>query len=116
MNGTIIIDKGYNYDKKQGWATNARVPEIEAQITAETGAAPAKPTSRKGNAKYVQAYDAYHEKYMAAMSKGVSEYKKVYAKTKNKELKSLIADKIVTYQGYMKDAGGIKDWIHKVYK
>lgn len=115
MNGTIIVDKGFNYNTKEGWVMNARVPTIEAQITADAGPAPAKPTSRKGNAKYVQAYDAYHEKYMAAMSKGVSEYKKVLAKTKDPNTKALLAHKIVTYQGYMKDAVGVKDWIHKKY-
>ena len=117
MNGTIIVNHGYNYDTKEQYVMNARVPEIEARITKEAGEAPAKPTSNSKAAKqkYAKAYVAHHEKYMAAMSKGIADYKKVLGQTKDKNLKALLAHKIVTYQGYMKDAPGIKDWIVKHY-
>ena len=119
MTGEIMINTGWDYDKKHGWAMNARVPEIENRIQQETGAAPAQPSSKASNKvkeKYLKDYDTYHDRYMSAMTKGISDYKKVLGKTKNSELRALLADKITTYTKWKNEASGIKDWIHKAFR
>ena len=117
LKGQVLVDVTHNYQTGETYALNARVPEIEARIHSVTDNSPQKPStnSKAAKQKYAKAYEAYHEKYMAAMAKGVSEYKSAIGKTKNKELKALLAHKVVTYQGYMKEAGGVKDWIIKHY-
>ena len=112
LSGDILIDHS---SSGKVWL-NARIPAIEQQIEKDAGQAPANPTSRKGNAKYVAAYNAYYDRYMAAMAKGVASYKSAIGKQKNPAIKSLLATKVKTYQGYMKEAGGVKEWINKAYK
>ena len=112
LSGDILID----YSSSGNVWLNARIPAIEQQIEKNAGPAPAKPTSSKGNAKYVAAYNAYHDRYMASMKKGVASYQAAIGKQKNPAIKALLASKVKSYQGYMKDAQGIKDWINKAYK
>ena len=116
MKGEILIDKGFNHDTKKGWATNARVPEIEAQITNEIGDIPQiKGNSAKAKTQYIKDSIAYSDRYQKAMTKGISEYKKVLSKTKNKELKSLIADKIKTYSQWKGEQKETLKWVIKDY-
>ena len=121
MSGEIVATEVYDYDKGVGQWTNARSPQIEADMNNAIGEAPVQPkkmsmASNKEKAKYLAAYDAYHEKYMAGMAHGVNEYKKLIGRTKNPALKSLLAHKVQEYQKFMSEAGGTKDWLHKVYR
>ena len=103
LSGEILVTQS------GGSWTNARIGEVEAEIGKVTSSAP---KQGKG-AKYIKAYDAYHDRYMAAMSKGVAQYKQMIGKTKNPALKSLLAQNIVNKQKYMSEAAGVKSWIHK---
>ena len=116
MKGEILVDSGFNRDTKQGWATNARVPEIEAQISNEIGDIPQiNGSSAKAKAKYVKDSIAYSDRYQSAMTKGITAYKKVLSKTKNKELKSLIANKIKTYTEWKSEQKNTLAWVMKNY-
>lgn len=110
LNGEILIDS-VTANGNRVW-TGARISSIEQQIEKDAGKSP-EPKYGKNYPKYVAAYNAYHAKYVVAMNKGIASYKQQIAKTKNPALKSLLAARVVKYQGWLKDSYGVKDWINK---
>lgn len=88
---------------------------IEKPLTDVAESAPAKPSSKKGNAKYVKDYNAWHDKMQGAYQKAIDSYKKEIGSTKHIALKVGFAKQVVQLQTWKQEAVGVKNWINKVY-